>query len=430
MDNRRIQLINLVLVAIAVATSGGCGISRTWITSGAGAYEVEEMLPAWHPAPRSCKRPVDLSLLRRTPQQQHIVRAGDVLGVYVERVISGDAIFSGESELPQVIVLPGFADGQLSSTVVGQPIQVHSGGVIHLPRIGTLEVDGMTLQNVADRIREEYESRGLLPQDDRAYTVVWLIKPRVNRVLVLREDALIQSLIDRESQVLAKRGTAAVVELPEQNSDVLNALIATGGLPGEDARNDVWILRGRSDWHRATEQFNNGAAPEEIVTNAEVAPPYTVIPLRYPCNQPLPFTPDDVVLYDGDVVFIEKRTDYFYTGGLLSAGRIPLPRDDDIDILEAVAIANIGVGGPAGINAQASQFRSGPGNVIPPTRAVVIRKLPGGRQIKIDVDLRQAVHDPSERILIAPEDFVMLHFRCQELLGNIALNFVNFNYAL
>jgi hypothetical protein len=322
-------------------------------------------------------------------------------------------------------------EGQPGLPVVGQPFQVHTGGLIQLPLIGTLQVEGMTLQEVADRVREEYESRGFLKEEARSYTVVWLIRARVNRVLVLREDALVQSLIDRESQILAKRGTAAVVELPVQHSDLLNALIATGGLPGEDARNDVWILRGRSDWHSATERFNGGDAAEEIVGGGGTMPPYTVIPLRYPCNQPLPFTKDDVVLQDGDVVFIEKRhEEYFYTGGLLSAGRIPLPRDEDIDIMEAIAMANIGVGGPAGVNAAANQFRSGPGNVIPPTRAVVIRKLPGGRQVKIDVDLREALYNPSERILVAPEDFVMLHFRGHELIGNVALNLVNFSYGL
>ena len=429
MDSRTNQLVSLAVVAVAVMTAGGCNLSRACISSGAGAYPVEAMSPAWHPQPRSCSRPIDLSLLRRQPEQQHIVRTGDILGVYVEGVISGEGIFSGGSELPPVMMVPGAVEG-VGTPAVGQPIQVHTGGVVHLPLIGTLQVDGMTLQEVADTIRQEYENRGFLKEEARSYTVVWLIQARVNRILVLREDALVQSFIDRESQILAKRGSAAVVELPLQNSDLLNALIATGGLPGEDARNEVWILRGGSDWNVAKARFNNGDAVEEIV-GGEIAPPVTVIPLRYPCNHPLPFTKEDVLLQDGDVVFIEKRhEDYFYTGGLLSAGRIPLPRDQDVDIMEAIAMANIGVAGPAGVNAASSQFRGGPGNVIAPTRAIVIRKLPGGRQVRIEVDLREAVHDPSERILIAPEDFVMLHFRHHELIGNMALNMINFNYAL
>ena len=191
MDSRTTQLISLALVALAVGTTSGC------ITSGAGAYDVEQMSAAWHPLPRSCSRPVDLSLLRREPERQHIVRPGDVLGVYVEGVISGEAIFSGGSELPLVTVLPGVAEGQPGSPVVGQPIQVHNGGIIHLPLIGTLQVDGMNLQEVADMIRGEYENRGFLKEEARSYTVVWLMKPRVHRVLVLREDALVQSLIDR-----------------------------------------------------------------------------------------------------------------------------------------------------------------------------------------------------------------------------------------
>lgn len=423
------QLLSLTLVTIALGSGAGCRLPAFLITSGTGAYDVAEMSPAWHPQPRSCTRPVDLALLRREPRRQHVILPGDVLGIYVEGVISGESLFSGGSELPEVVPTPAAIEGPSPAPATGLPLTVQADGSIHLPLIGMFRVEGMSLQEAADAIRAAYQKAGLLKEAGNSYAVVSLIRPRVNRILVVREDSVFQSLIGREDQILAKRGTAAVVELPEQHSDLLNALIATGGLPGEDARNDVWILRGRPDWQRATESFNNGQELEQIV--AEGAPaPHTVIPLRYPCNQPLPFTREDVILQDGDLIFIEERHDYFYTGGLLSAGRIPLPRDEDIDILEAIAMANIGVAGPAGVNAAASQFRSGPGNVIPPTRAVVIRKLPGGRQVKIDVDLRAAMHDPSERILIAPEDFVMLHFRYSELLGNIALNFVNVGYSL
>ena len=59
----------------------------------------------------------------------------------------------------------------------------------------------------------------------------------------------------------------------------------------------------------------------------------------------------------------------------------------------------------------------------------MLRKLSFGQQIKIDVDLLKAMHDPEERIIIKPEDFVMLHYRGHEMFGNIALNFVNFNYS-
>ena len=93
-------------------------------------------------------------------------------------------------------------------------------------------------------------------------------------------------------------------------------------------------------------------------------------------------------------------------------------------------MANGNAVGPAGINAVATNFRNGPGNIVPPTRAIVVRRLADGRQIKIRVDLRAALDDPRERILIQPEDFVLLKYTPGEIATNLALNFVNVGYAI
>lgn len=427
------KLVNGCVVLGLLLASSGCSLYHSCIMSGRGACKVCEMCPEWHAAPRSCSRPIDLSLLKRPDQPHHIVYPNDVLGVYVEGVISGERISSGGSELPVPIYSPEVENIQHSAPVTGQPMQVYADGAIHLPLVGALHVSGMSLQQVADAVRDAYVNAGYLKTDKQAYTIVSLMKPRLNRILVIREDAPQEALtlITREDQILSKRGTASVVELTEENSDLLNALVATGGLPGEEARNDVWILRDKVDWQRAAESFDSGLNPEEIVAENNMALTHSVIRLRQPCCEPLSFSREDVVLHDGDIVFVEKRLEeYFYTGGLLAAGRIPLPRDEDVDIMEAIAMANTGLGGPSGLNAAVNQFRSSPGNVVPATRAVVLRKLPGGQQVKIDIDLRQAMHDPCERILIQPEDFVMLHYRPHELLGNIALNIVSFGLVL
>jgi hypothetical protein len=44
------------------------------------------------------------------------------------------------------------------------------------------------------------------------------------------------------------------------------------------------------------------------------------------------------------------------------------------------------------------------------------------------VDLRAATANATERILIQPDDFIMLHYRPGELLTNVALNFLDFGY--
>jgi hypothetical protein len=155
------------------------------------------------------------------------------------------------------------------------------------------------------------------------------------------------------------------------------------------------------------------------------------IPLHVPIDQPLPFDREDVVLGDGDVVFLPRRDgDVFLTGGLLGGGRFPLARDRDIDILEAIAIAAGNPLGPVGDVENVVQFRSGPGNIIPPSDAVVVRRRGETQQFKIRVDLRKAMNDPTERLIIAPGDLIMLNYRPKELAGNVLLNLFDFNFAL
>ena len=138
------------------------------------------------------------------------------------------------------------------------------------------------------------------------------------------------------------------------------------------------------------------------------------------------------MLQDGDIVYIEPRiADVYYTGGLLPGGQIPLPRDHDIDVVEAIALAQGSVGGPGGVSG-ASVFRAGggPGNVVPPTRVLIVRKLPNGEQFAIRIDLSRAMRDSKERIIIQPGDVVMLHYKPSEIAANVALNFFNFNVLL
>ena len=68
-----------------------------------------------------------------------------------------------------------------------------------------------------------------------------------------------------------------------------------------------------------------------------MCPQTIVIPTRLlPC-QPIPFRPQDILLDDGDVVFLEARDrEVYYTGGLLPSAEFVLPRDYDLDVITAV----------------------------------------------------------------------------------------------
>ena len=124
----------------------------------------------------------------------------------------------------------------------------------------------------------------------------------------------------------------------------------------------------------------------------------------------------DITLEDGDVLFIEGRErDVFYTGGLLEGGRFPLPRDFEIDVLEAISMAG-------GIEQQGG---TRVGTTIPPTQVTVLRKC-GCEQVAIDVDLRYVYAEPSERVIIQPGDMIVLEYRKDETVKNAFLSVLQF----
>jgi hypothetical protein len=146
--------------------------------------------------------------------------------------------------------------------------------------------------------------------------------------------------------------------------------------------------------------------------------------LKLCAGEPLPFTPADIELKTGDIVYIEPRRDeYIYTGGLLPGGRQLLPRDEDLDIIEAIALSNGSVGG-IGAAASITALR-GAGNILPPTRVLILRKLPNGQQLPIRVDLTQAMRDPKERIKVMAGDYILVYYKPGEAVSNAFLNSFN-----
>ena len=127
---------------------------------------------------------------------------------------------------------------------------------------------------------------------------------------------------------------------------------------------------------------------------------------------------------DGDIVVVASREkEVFYTAGLLGGGEYPLPRDYDLDVLTAMSIAKQGFGaveqqnGGGGGLGNAAQFIG----QIPPGQLIVLRELPGNRQIAIEVDLVKAINEPRSRILVAPGDKLILRHKPVEEILNFSL---------
>ncbi len=231
-----------------------------------------------------------------------------------------------------------------------------------------------------------------------------------------------------------KRGTGANVDLPAYENDVLNALTRTGGLPGLDAMNEVVIQRGA-----ATNRADGAAislAPTTCPACADdkvpVAAPGTQvirIPLRLRPEETPPFSPEDVVLQTGDIVFIEARdTEVYYTGGLMFARQFVLPRDYDLRAVDAVALAGGPLinGGVTQNNLSGSIIASGLGSPSP-SQLSVIRKTKCKGEVVIKVDLNRALRDPRENILIQAGDVLILQETPGEAITRYITTVVRFN---
>src|SRR5581483_8726455 len=249
--------------------------------------------------------------------------------------------------------------------------------------------------------------------------LVSLMRPRTYHVLVLREDSPTSQQGVVTSQLggsgpeyvsISRKGTGWDLVLPAYQNDVLTALAKTSGLPGTDAVDEVIVERNtpqsERSWLQIAQDFETNGTP-----TCASGGPIIRIPLRVRKGTPLQIRPDDVVLRDGDVVYVPAREErLFFTGGLLPPGQHILPRDTDLDVIEAVAR----VRGPMVNGAFSTSNLAGtmllPGLGQPsPALLSVIRRMPDGcGQITIRVDLDRAMKDARERLLVQAGDFLIL----------------------
>lgn len=148
------------------------------------------------------------------------------------------------------------------------------------------------------------------------------------------------------------------------------------------------------------------------------------IPIRVGPGEVPHIREQDIILEDGDIVFIEARhSEVFYTGGLLGGGQYTLPRDYDLHALEAVSIAQAmgGMGGGGGGRTASSGGVSALNQdvTISASKLIVVRRLADGTRVPIEVDLNRAKRDMTgrENIIIQPGDYLYLQYSCVEAIG-------------
>ncbi len=424
--------LRLIALLGLLASGSGC------VTYSHHAIPADRLPPELKFCEKGCRVPVNLALLTQTPPRSYIIGPGDVLAIYIRGLLPPNVddpapVVQGNTTVQQVYYPPA---GNVATPSIGVPLQVSDDGSLSLPVIGSIPVSGLTVQQAVDKISTAIINKEVV-QKGREYVYISVVRRRVTRVVVVREEiqAPNPTIIARNASVLARRGSAQAVDLPAFEDDVLHALTASGGMPGSDALNEVWVLRREQLGDQTSEEVvamaANGGDPVDFVSKTSAAATAKRIPLWTRNGESPSFTQEDVLLEEGDIVYLRARQqEVFYTGGLIIGAEIPLPRDHDIDVIEAVAIANASVGGPNGASGQVIQFGAGIGNIIPPTRAIILRKMPNGQQVAIRVDLIRAMKDPMQRVVIQPGDFINLYFKPGEQLVNASLNYVNVSFLI
>ncbi|MBL8890129.1 MAG: polysaccharide biosynthesis/export family protein [Planctomycetaceae bacterium] len=384
-------------------------------------------------------RVIDYARLRQAEPEEHILDSDDVLGVHIENLFAGE-----DPNAPQIPPVTMPEPGSDLSPGIGLPYPVRDDGTISMPFVGPIAVKGLTLAQAEEVIGRVYVEKNYLREGQRP--IVTLIRKRTYKVFVIRQDN--NALSNQQNGLgfqFAQRAVAEradlssrgfVLQLPAYRNDLLNALTETGGLPGINAKAEVKILRSdKLDPRKRDEMLREFYLQFGTSNVGGTLPPLpddpnvVKVPLRLKPGQFPKFSEQDIILKEGDVVLVETRdTEVYYTGGLLNPGEFLLPRDKDTDVLNAVAIA----GGGIGAFQQGGGFAGGLGGGIgsvPPSQLIIMRPLPGNRQIAIEVDLTRAINDPRERLLVKPGDTLILRHKPREEVLNFSIG-AFFTYGL
>ena len=415
-----------LLVGLLGGLLSGCAALTNPVADG---VPVRLLPPELLARPKEPGQTIPLTLLGQPRPATYRLAPGDVLGVYIEGVL-GEA-----PQMPPVHVSPllQVREQRRLPPAAGYPVAVDENGTVVLPLVGALPVQGLSVPEAREAIRALYAKKQIL-KPGKELILVTLLHSRQYQVLVLRQEAANLVFNPEGLSASSKRGTGHVVDLPAYENDVLHALTQTGGLPGLDAYNEIIIQRDcfHNDQERAAvrhqlEALPGGRDPCKAIGRCGQV---LRIPLRMPPGEKPSFGPEDVILRSGDVVFLEARdSDRFFTGGLLPPGAHVMPRDYDLDVVEAVTQ----VRGPLFNGAFGGSNLSGvliaPGLGSPsPSLLVVLRRTPGGGQVPIVVDLKTAVRDPRERLLVQAGDVLILQEMPGEALARYFTQaFLNFD---
>jgi len=431
MQNRYARAFGMVALACLALNFAGCAAFTNPVANGVPVYMIPDELLA---PTKEGLEPIDLTLLRQAPPEEYLLSTGDTLGVYVQGVL-------GNAEEPPPVSVPDTAEVPPS---IGYPFPIRADGTISLPYLGALEVSGLTIEGAEQKVIDAYLEKQIVKATDYRI-IVTLLRPRYERVLVVREDAgqsqvsvSNTGLVGFDTQTTISGGRSATgqaVDLPAYENDVLNALTRTGGMPGPDAIQEVLIFRGgrgadnRAGMATEAMEVDSSGNPYMQQAGAGGGGEIIRIPLEVSPGMPPRIGRDDIILKTGDIVTVRAREpELYYTGGLIPSGEFQLPFDRDITVIEALlkSRAPLISGGLSTSNLSGSIVGGGVGNPSP-SLVSIIRKAPGGTQLVIKVDINEALRDPRQNIRIQAEDVLVLQENPDEAFTRYLNNAVQFD---
>jgi|HubBroStandDraft_6_1064221.scaffolds.fasta_scaffold24862_3 polysaccharide export outer membrane protein len=284
---------------------------------------------------------------------------------------SGDAV--------EVLVSTGFNSSQMTRfhAVVG------ADGTVELPILGRIPVAGVTPEASHQAIVQACYREGVSPKPPLVQ--VTLEKPRQHRIIV--------------AGAVSHPG---VYTLSRENSDLVSALAAAGGLSRDSGEkiviqsrhrakdddpqgSDVVRAAGWADDLDATSQLKNFDSPagrREILLTAATTAKVASAELR-----------------DGDVVTVERRDppSIVVTGMVNRPGRFDLPIGQEFRVLDAVASAH-------GVSYKVLD------------RVMICRTVRGRTErAVIEVNLREATRNQTENVLLMPGDVVSVEANAKVL---------------
>lgn len=258
-------------------------------------------------------------------------------------------------------------------------VRVAQDGSVDVPLIGPAKVAGMEAHIAGQAIAQAGVERQIY------------VRPYVT--------VEIETKAVRSVTVLGAVNEPGVHELPYGNCNLVTALAAAGGL-SEESSTEVEIIRQPTDNYSglASEEFNTGdnvqlASYQSNRSSAAAggsARPLQV--MRMDLADGKPQTHADTRLVDRDVVKVIPRAEemVFVTGLVRTPGQYEMPLDQDVHLLDAIAMA----GG------QSSPVAD---------KLLVIRRVKGQPQpVVINASLSAAKRNGKENIRLAPGDTVSI----------------------